>query len=274
VTWSFGTAPLVVAGPCVIEDRNELLRIAERLAEIRGRLGVPLCFKASFDKANRARAGAPRGPGLEAGLRALETARRESGLPVLTDIHEAAQARATAEVVDALQVPAFLCRQTDLLAAAGETGLPVNLKKGQWMAPEEMAGAVEKVRLGGTTDLAVTERGTAFGYGDLVVDMRSFVRVKRATGAAVLFDATHAVQRPGQGGEGASGGTREHVPGLLLAAAAAGADGFYLETHPDPSRALSDAATQWPLDTLEDLLHRALEVWQASRRAVEPSSRQ
>jgi 2-dehydro-3-deoxyphosphooctonate aldolase (KDO 8-P synthase) len=175
--------------------------------------------------------------------------------------------------VDALQVPAFLSRQTDLLVAAGRTGLPVNVKKGQWMAPEAMAGAAEKVRGGGSTDLAVTERGTMFGYGDLVVDMRAFARLRRATGATVLFDATHAVQQPGLGEGGVSAGSRDAVPALLLAAAAAGADGFFLETHPEPERALSDGATQWPLDALESLLVRTLEVWHASRRAAESPSR-
>jgi 2-dehydro-3-deoxyphosphooctonate aldolase (KDO 8-P synthase) len=266
MTWSFRAAPLLVAGPCVVEDGEVVGRVAERLAEIGQRLGLPVCFKASFDKANRARADAPRGPGLEAGLRELERVKRDFGLPVLTDIHEPSQARVAAAVVDALQVPAFLCRQTDLLIAAGRTGLPVNVKKGQWMAPEAMSGAAEKVREGGSRDIAVTERGTAFGYGDLVVDMRSFGRLRQATGATVLFDATHAVQQPGQGEAGATGGLREHVPALLAAAAAAGADGFFLETHPDPARALSDGATQWPLDALEELLMRTLDIWHASRR--------
>ena len=252
----------------MVEGDDLLARVAERLAEIGQRLALPVCLKASFDKANRARLNAPRGPGIESGLRALERVRRTSGLPVLTDIHEPPQAAVAAAVVDALQVPAFLCRQTDLLVAAGKTGLPVNIKKGPWMAPEAMAGAAEKVRAGGSQDLAVTERGTSFGFGDLLVDMRSFVRLRRATGAAVLFDATHAVQQPGLGLAGASGGAREYVPPLLGAAAAAGADGFFLETHPDPEHALSDGATQWPLDGLEELLLRTLEVWHASRRDV------
>lgn len=270
--WSFSRAPLLIAGPCAVETDAVLDRVADTLAGIGIRLGIPVCFKASFDKANRARADAARGPGLEAGLAALERIRRLSGLPVLTDVHEAAQARAAAEVVDALQIPAFLCRQTDLLLAAGATGLPVNVKKGQWMAPEAMSGAADKVREGGSRDLAVTERGTAFGYGDLIVDMRSFARMRQATGAAVLFDATHAVQQPGQGPGGSSGGGREHVPALLAAAAAAGADGFFIETHPDPARAISDSATQWPLDRLEDLVARTLDVWHAGQRVVEPRS--
>ena len=195
----------------------------------------------------------------------MERVRGASGLPLLTDIHEAGQAEAAAEVVDVLQIPAFLCRQTDLLLAAGRTGRPVNVKKGQWMAPEGMAGSLEKVRGGGARDVAVTERGTFFGYGDLVVDMRNFSRLRDATGAPVIFDATHAVHRPGQGAEGASGGDRGFIPALLAAAAGAGADGFFLETHPEPARAPSDAATQWPLDRLPELLDRTLDLWTRAR---------
>jgi len=259
--WSFARSPFLIAGPCVVEPGDVLPRVAETLAEISATRQVPVCFKASFDKANRARGDAARGPGMDEGLRVLERVRAASGLPVLTDIHEAHQAAVAAEVVDALQIPAFLCRQTDLLVAAGRTGLPVNVKKGQWMQAEAMAGAVEKVRSGGSADLAITERGTFFGYGDLVVDMRNFARLRAVTGAPIVFDATHAVQQPGQGVAGASGGQREHIPALLAAAAVAGADGFFLETHPDPARALSDAATQWPLDRLDPLVARTLELW-------------
>ena len=259
--WSFARAPFLIAGPCVVEPGDVLPRVAEALAGISERRNMPVCFKASFDKANRARGAAPRGPGMDEGLRALERVRAASGLPVLTDIHEPGQAAPAAEVADALQIPAFLCRQTDLLVAAGRTGRPVNVKKGQWMQAEAMAGALDKVRGGGSTDVAVTERGTFFGYGDLVVDMRNFARLRAATGAPVVFDATHSVQQPGQGADGASGGHREHIPALLAAAAVAGADGFFLETHPDPARALSDAATQWPLDRLDALLGRTLELW-------------
>ena len=259
--WTFGQRPFVIAGPCVVEPGDVLPRVAEALARIGAARGVAVCFKASFDKANRARGDAARGPGLEEGLRVLERVRGASGLPVLTDIHEAGQAAAAAQVVDALQIPAFLCRQTDLLVAAGRTGRPVNVKKGQWLQPEAMAGALDKVRSAGSADVAVTERGTFFGYGDLVVDMRNFARLRSATGAPVVFDATHSVQQPGQGAGGASGGQREHIPALLAAAAVAGADGFFLETHPEPSRALSDAATQWPLDRLDDLLGRTLDLW-------------
>ncbi len=246
--WSFARRPFLIAGPCVVEPGDVLPRVAEALARLAEARGLPVCFKASFDKANRARGDAPRGPGLEEGLRVLERVRAASGLPVLTDIHEAAQAAPAAEVVDALQIPAFLSRQTDLLVAAGRTGRPVNVKKGQWMQAEAMAGAVEKVRSAGSADVAVTERGTFFGYGDLVVDMRNFDRLRAATGA-------------GQGAAGASGGQRAHIPALMAAAAAAGADGFFLETHPDPARALSDAATQWPLDQLDALVGRTLDLW-------------
>jgi 2-dehydro-3-deoxyphosphooctonate aldolase (KDO 8-P synthase) len=269
MAWTFRQVPLLIAGPCAVESGDVMLQVAEELARLGARLGIPVCFKASFDKANRARLASPRGPGLEAGLEALRRVREATGLPVLTDIHEPAQAAPAALVADLLQIPAFLCRQTDLLVAAGRTGRPVNIKKGQWMAPGDMPGAVDKVRAGGSTEIAVTERGTFFGYGDLVVDMRNFAALRDATGVPVLFDATHAVQRPGRGPLGTSGGSRELVPVLLCAAAAAGADGFYLETHPDPGRALSDQATQWPLAELGDLVSRALDVWSARHRPAE-----
>jgi 2-dehydro-3-deoxyphosphooctonate aldolase (KDO 8-P synthase) len=261
MAWTFARTPFLIAGPCVIEPGDVLPRVADALARLADARGVQVCFKASFDKANRARGGAPRGPGLEEGLRALERVRAATGLPVLTDIHEPAQAALAAEVVDVLQIPAFLCRQTDLLVAAGRTGRPVNVKKGQWMQPEAMAGALEKVRGAGSTDVAVTERGTFFGYGDLVVDMRSFARMRAAARAPTVFDATHSVQQPGQGAAGASGGLREHIPALIAAAAVAGADGFFLETHPDPAGAQSDSATQWPLDRLDALVSRTLDLW-------------
>ncbi len=259
--WSFERAPFVIAGPCVVEPGDVLPRVAEALARYAERRRVPVCFKASFDKANRARLAGARGPGQEEGLRALERIRSASGLPVITDIHEPAQAAAAADVADVLQIPAFLCRQTDLLVAAGRTGRPVNVKKGQWMAAEGMAGSVETVKSGGSREVAVTERGTFFGYGDLVVDMRNFSRLRDVAGTPVIFDATHAVQRPGRGDSGSSGGDRDLIPSLLAAAAVAGADGFFLETHPDPARALSDAATQWPLDRLPALLDRTLDLW-------------
>ena len=257
--------PTLVAGPCVVESDAVNMAVAAQLAELQAKLGLRVVYKASFDKANRSRAGAARGPGIDEGLAALRRVRDETGLPVLTDVHEVWQVEPAAAAVDALQIPAFLCRQTDLLDAVGRAGRPVNIKKGQWMAPEEMKGAAEKVRTAGGGDIAVTERGTAFGYGDLVVDMRGFERLRSATGAVVLFDATHAAQQPGRGANGASGGVREHVPALLMAAAAAGADGFFLETHPDPAAAPSDSATMWPSARLEELVERALAVWHAAR---------
>ncbi len=268
MAWTFATAPFLIAGPCVIEPGDVLPRVADALARLALDRGIPVCFKSSFDKANRARLDAPRGPGLEEGLGVLERVRAASGLPIITDIHEAGQAASAAGVADALQIPAFLCRQTDLLVAAGRTGKPVNVKKGQWVQAEAMSGALDKVRSGGSWDLAVTERGTFFGYGDLVVDMRNFTRLRTATGSAVVFDATHSVQQPGQGTGGASAGQRDFIPQLLAAAAVAGADGFFLETHPDPARASSDAATQWPLDRLDDLMERTLDLWARARERI------
>jgi 2-dehydro-3-deoxyphosphooctonate aldolase (KDO 8-P synthase) len=243
----------LIAGPCVLEDDALNLEVACALSTWSRDFGLPVVFKASFDKANRALIGAPRGPGLVVGLDRLGRVKGDTGLPVLTDIHEAHQAEPAARVVDALQIPAFLCRQTDLLQAAGSTGLPINIKKGQWMAPEEMAGAVEKARRAGAAEVAVTERGTAFGYGDLVVDMRSFARARAVTGAPVIFDATHAVQRAGRA-SGSSGGDPEHVPALARAAVAAGCDGLFLETHPNPPRSPSDGATMLPLEAVPKLL--------------------
>lgn len=259
--------PLLVAGPCVLEGDAVNLAVATRLAELKAKLGLRVVFKASFDKANRTRGAAPRGPGLERGLDLLERVRRESGLPLLTDIHEPHQAALAAAVVDALQIPAFLCRQTDLLAAAAATGRPLNIKKGQWAGVDAMVGAVGKVREAGATDVAITERGTFFGYGDLVVDVRNFQRLRGATDGRVglLIDATHAAQRPGMGAGGAAGGDRTVVPVLLAAGAAAGADGFFVETHPDPASATSDGATMWPLTALMDLMDRTLAVWYAAR---------
>ncbi len=261
--------PVLVAGPCTLEDDDLNLTVAESLAELQAKLGLRVLFKGSFDKANRSNLDAPRGLGLDRGLAGLARVRSETGLPVLTDVHEVHQVEQVGEVVDALQVPAFLCRQTDLLCAVGRTLKPVNIKKGQWMSAKEMEGAVAKVRAGGSSDVAVTERGTFFGYGDLVVDMRNFARLKEACSCPVLFDATHAVQQPGLGVNGASAGTRELVPNLLLAAAAGGADGFFIETHPEPHDAPSDSATIWPLGELYELVERAVQVWEAARRVRE-----
>jgi len=260
-----GSVPFLIAGPCVVESDDLNVRVGEALAELGATLGLGIIYKASYDKANRSHLTAARGPGLEAGLRALEKVRAATGLPILTDVHELGQVPAAAEVADVLQIPAFLCRQTDLLVAAGKAGRPVNVKKGQWMAPEEMRGAVEKLRAGGAPEVAVTERGTFFGYGNLVVDMRSFARLKAACGVPVVFDATHSVQQPGQGEGGASGGQREFIPPLLYGAAAAGADGFFIETHPDPDRAPSDGPNMVPLNELESILRRALDIWHTAR---------
>lgn len=266
----FGSAdaPFLIAGPCVVESDDVNLRVGEALADLGRRLGLSIVYKASYDKANRSRLGAERGPGMEQGLRALERVRKATGLPILTDVHEPGQVAAAAQVADVLQIPAFLCRQTDLLLAAGKSGKPVNVKKGQWLGPDAMRGAVEKVRAGGVPEVAVTERGTFFGYGDLVVDMRNFRRLKEACLAPVIFDATHAVQQPGQGADGASGGLREFIPPLLYAAAAAGADGFFMETHPDPDHAPSDGPNMLPLDELPRVLEIALDVWLRAREAT------
>jgi len=266
VTTLFPTdRPFLIAGPCQLEDEALNLRVAEALATLAARVPGGVIYKASFDKANRSNPGATRGPGLEAGLRALERVRAASGLPVLTDVHLPEQCAPAAVVVDVLQIPAFLCRQTDLLEAAGATGKAVNIKKGQFLHPEGMRGAVEKTRGAGGRDVAVTERGSFFGYGDLVVDMRSFARMREATGAPVIFDATHSVQRPGQGTGGASGGAREFIAPLAMAAVAAGADGVFLETHPDPDHAPSDGPNMIPLDQLPALVDRLLDLWAAVR---------
>ena len=262
------------------------LRVADHLARLAERLPGGVIFKASFDKANRSNSGASRGPGLEEGLRTLERIGQTSGLPILTDVHLPEQCAIVGEVADVLQIPAFLCRQTDLLAASGATGRAVNVKKGQWMHPEGMRGAVQKVRdsapvpaavvpsveglasdgLSDMPEIAVTERGTFFGYGDLVVDMRSFARLRAACDVPVIFDATHSVQQPGRGVGGASGGVREFIPPLTFAAVGAGADGIFLETHPDPSRAPSDGPNMLPLADLDAVLTRAVDVWSATRR--------
>jgi len=247
------------------------VRVAERLARLAERVPGGVIFKASFDKANRSTPAGHRGPGLDEGLEALARVRSATGLPVLTDVHLPEQCAPAAEVVDVLQIPAFLCRQTDLLVAAGDTGRPVNVKKGQWMHPEGMRGAVEKVRGArpagplGDGEVAVTERGTFFGYGDLVVDMRDFARMREACNAPIIFDATHSVQRPGQGQGGSSGGARQFIPPLTLAAIAAGADGLFLETHPDPDNAPSDGPNMIPLDTLDELVLRAIDIWERVR---------
>jgi 2-dehydro-3-deoxyphosphooctonate aldolase (KDO 8-P synthase) len=268
-------ALFLIAGPCVLESDSLNFRVGEHLARLAERVPGGIVYKASFDKANRSNPGAPRGPGLDDGLAALARVRERTGLPVLTDVHLPEQCAPAAEVVDVLQIPAFLCRQTDLLVAAGATGKPVNIKKGQWMHPEGMRGAVEKVRSASpdsprsdqsSHEVAVTERGTFFGYGDLVVDMRDFVRMRAACGAPVIFDATHSVQQPGKGAAGSSGGAREFIPPLARAAVAAGADGLFMETHPDPDRAPSDGPNMLRLDTLDDLVEQLVQLWDLIHR--------
>jgi 2-dehydro-3-deoxyphosphooctonate aldolase (KDO 8-P synthase) len=256
----------VIAGPCVIESDDLNFRVADHLARMAERVPGGIIFKASFDKANRSNLGAARGPGIDEGLAALARVREHSGLPVLTDVHLPEQCAPAAQVADVLQIPAFLSRQSDLLLAAGATGKPVNIKKGQWMHPEGMRGATDKVRAGATTELAVTERGTFFGYGDLVVDMRSFARMRAACNAPVIFDGTHSVQQPGRGEGGSSGGSREFIPPLTYAAVAAGADGLFLETHPDPDHAPSDGPNMLPLSQVGAVIDRAVELWHLCRR--------
>jgi 2-dehydro-3-deoxyphosphooctonate aldolase (KDO 8-P synthase) len=256
----------LIAGPCVLEEDALNLTIAEALARLSSELELPIVFKASFDKANRSSLGSGRGPGLQTGLARLARVREETGLPVLTDVHEGEQCAEVGEVVDVLQIPAFLCRQTDLLLAAGRTGRAVNIKKGQWMAPEEMRGAVQKVRSAGAGGCAVTERGTFFGYGNLVVDMRSFPVLREECEAPTIFDGTHSVQRPGMGG-GVSGGDPRFIPPLVRAAIAAGADALFLEVHPDPSGAPSDATNMLRLERLRPLIEEVLAIRAALRLA-------
>lgn len=245
----------VIAGPCVVESEERTLETAHILAAMAERLRIPIVFKASFDKANRSSIQSFRGPGLEEGLRVLATVKDETGLPILTDVHEPEQCGPASEVCDVLQIPAFLCRQTDLVVAAARTGRPVNIKKGQFMAPDDMRRVVEKARSvsgGGNDRVTVTERGASFGYHDLVVDMRSF-SMMHDDGVPVIYDVTHSLQLPGAAGE-ESGGLRRFAEPLARAAVAAGADGLFLEVHPDPERALSDRAVQLDPERAEALL--------------------
>lgn len=249
-----GQPLMLIAGPCVIESRDLTLSIAERLKAIAQRLNMPLVFKASFDKANRTSRSGFRGLGMEAGLEILAEVRRSLGLPTVTDVHLPEQAAAVAEVCELLQIPAFLARQTDLLEAAAATGRPLNVKKGQFMAPLDMRYVLEKVRAAGNGGCMLCERGTFFGYGRLVNDMQA-LPLMRSLGAPVIFDATHSVQQPGGLG-GATGGNRAMVEPLARAAVAAGIDGLFLETHPDPDRSPSDGPNMVPLDALSGLLER------------------
>ena len=248
----------LIAGPCVIESEALVLEVAGRLRDMTATLGIPFIFKASFDKANRSSAASFRGPGIEAGLKALALVRKEIGVPVLTDVHEDTPLDEVAQVVDVLQTPAFLCRQTNFIVSVASMQKPVNIKKGQFLSPWEMQNVVDKARSTGNAQIMVCERGFSFGYNNLVSDMRSLA-VMRATGCPVVFDATHSVQLPGGKGN-ASGGQREFVPVLARAAVAAGVAGIFMETHPDPAKALSDGPNAWPLDRMASLLSTLVDL--------------
>ncbi len=248
----------VLAGPCVAESLELCLEVAGKMKEICGELGLGYIFKASFDKANRSSITSYRGPGLEKGLEILKTVKEQIGVPVVTDIHEPEQARKAAEVVDLLQIPAFLCRQTDLLVAAAQTGLPVNVKKGQFLAPEDMAGVVKKLEQANCSDIMLTERGTTFGYHNLTVDFRG-LQTMREFNVPVVFDATHSVQLPGGLGT-CSGGQRQFIPALSRAAAAVGIDAIFMEVHPDPDKALSDGPNSIRLDDVKTLLAKVKQI--------------
>jgi 2-dehydro-3-deoxyphosphooctonate aldolase (KDO 8-P synthase) len=258
-----GNRLILIAGPCVIESEELCFKVASTLQKVCRRLGIYYLFKASFDKANRTSGRSFRGPGVEEGLEILSRIGLELEVPVLTDVHTEAQAAVASEAVDVLQIPAFLCRQTDLIAAAVRTGRIVNVKKGQFLSPGEMGQVVEKARSAGGRKVLVTERGTTFGYNNLVADMRSIAILGRA-GCPVIFDATHSVQLPGGGGNKSSG-QREFAPVLARAALAAGADGLFIETHPHPESALSDGPNMIPLARMEAMLKGMLKVWKAVR---------
>jgi 2-dehydro-3-deoxyphosphooctonate aldolase (KDO 8-P synthase) len=257
-----GQRPFLIAGPCVIESEQLAIETAGRIAEIAKSLNMPYVFKSSFDKANRTSIKSFRGPGLEKGLDVLAKVKKQLGVPVLTDVHTEEQATEAGQVVDVLQIPAFLCRQTDLLIAAANTGKVVNVKKGQFLSPPEMANAVKKVEECGNRRIVLTERGSSFGYNNLVVDMRSFP-IFRSFGYPVVFDATHSVQLPGGGGTKSSG-QREFVEPLACAAAGAGVDGFFMEVHPNPDEALSDGPNMVPLHQLKSLLERVMRICDAA----------
>ena len=254
----------LIAGPCVIESAALTLEIASRLRDITARLAVPFVFKASFDKANRSSSKSYRGPGIDAGLKVLADVKRKLGVPVLTDVHEDTPLADVAAVVDVLQTPAMLCRQTNFIVSVASQGKPVNIKKGQFLSPWEMQNVVDKARGTGNADIMVCERGFSFGYNNLISDMRSLA-IMRATGAPVVFDATHSVQLPGGQG-GVSGGQREFVPVLVRAAIAAGVSGLFMETHPNPAAARSDGPNAWPLDRIESLLTTLVELDRAVKR--------
>ncbi|MBH0201872.1 MAG: 3-deoxy-8-phosphooctulonate synthase [Nitrospira sp.] len=257
-----GQRPFLIAGPCVIESEQLVMDTAGRVAEMAKALGIPYVFKSSFDKANRTSITSFRGPGIDKGLAILKKVKDQFGMPVLTDVHTEEQATEAGKVVDVLQIPAFLCRQTDLLIAAAKTGKVVNVKKGQFLSPIDMGNVVKKVEECGSRRLVLTERGSSFGYNNLVVDMRSFP-IMRNFGYPVVFDATHSVQLPGGGGTKSSG-QREFVEPLACAAAAAGVDGFFMEVHPNPDEALSDGPNMVPLHQLKVLLERVMRICEAA----------
>ncbi|MBS3958435.1 MAG: 3-deoxy-8-phosphooctulonate synthase [Xanthomonadaceae bacterium] len=256
----------LISGPCVIESMELQIEVAGRLKEITAGLGMPFIFKSSFDKANRTSAGSFRGPGMEEGLKVLAEVKRQVGVPVLTDVHEYTPMDEVASVVDVLQTPAFLCRQTDFIQKVASAGRPVNIKKGQFLSPWEMKHVTAKALATGNTRIMACERGVSFGYNNLVSDMRSLA-VMRDTGCPVVFDATHSVQQPG-GLDGRSGGQREFVPVLARAAVAVGVAGLFAETHPDPEKALSDGPNAWPLGRMKALLETLVEIDQVAKRAL------
>ncbi len=255
----------LIAGTCVIEGEQATLDVASRMKEITAALGIPYIYKSSFDKANRSSHDSPRGPGMEQGLRILERVKTELDLAVLTDVHEDTPLDEVASVVDVLQTPAFLCRQTNFIQAVARTGKPVNIKKGQFLAPGDMNNVVQKARATGNEQIMVCERGVSFGYNTLVSDMRGLA-IMRATHCPVVFDATHSVQQPGGLGN-KSGGQREHVPVLARAAVAAGISGLFMETHPDPANALSDGPNSWPLERMQELLGVLVDLDRSVKRA-------
>ncbi len=268
VRFGAGSPLALIAGPCVMEDEELTLAIARQLLEVKRELGIGVVFKASFDKANRTSVTSFRGPGMEKGLAILDTVRRQTGLPILSDVHDVAQVEAAARVLDILQIPAFLCRQTDLLLAAGNSGKVVKIKKGQFLAPWDMANAVAKVVSTGNERILLTERGTTFGYNNLVVDMRALA-IMRETGCPVVFDATHAVQLPGGSGT-SSGGQRQFVAALSRAAVAMGIDGLFWEVHPQPEKALCDGANSLPLAQIKAILREILAIDAIVKGRVSP----
>ena len=261
-----GNPLVLMAGPCVLEDYERCLFIGRTIRDITSRLGIPYIFKASFDKANRSSFHGFRGPGLEKGLEMLANIKKELGVPVVTDIHTELQPEPVSKVVDVLQIPAFLCRQTDLLNAAAKTGAVVNVKKGQFMAPKDMRNVVDKILEGGNSNIILTERGASFGYNNLVVDMRSFP-IMRSFGYPVVFDATHSVQLPGGSGT-SSGGNRELAEYLARAAVGAGVDGLFMEVHDNPEEALCDGPNSIYLDKLEDILKDCLSIYNIVRKKL------